>query len=215
MKKLVSEFIGTYFLVFFGTGAVVVNHLQNDVFGHLGIALSFGVIVTVLIFLLADDSGAHFNPAVSVVFFLRKDLSLVELVGFISVQCIGAILASTTLLLLFPSTTTLGMTIPSGSVLQSFVLEFILTFFLIFSILKMINQGKSNWKNQIAYVVGLVVFIEALVAGPICGASMNPARSIGPAVVSFNFEFLWVYILAPIVGGLFAYLIDFFLKKEN
>ncbi|HAS39622.1 MAG TPA: aquaporin [Microscillaceae bacterium] len=203
MKKYVAEVLGTFTLVFCGTGAVIINQQAQGVVTHMGIAVTFGLIVMALIFAFGRLSGAHINPAVSIAFAITPIFPKKDLLPYIIAQVIGALLASGVLRLLFPTATTLGETLPAGSEMQSFVLEIILTYFLMLVIL-MVSQSTPEVSQYTAIAVGAVVLLEALFAGPITGASMNPARSIGPALVAGNLQSLWVYILAPIVGALLA-----------
>lgn len=203
VKKFFSELLCTFFLVFAGTGAIVINQESNGAITHLGIAITFGLVVIAMIFAFAKYSGSHMNPAVTIAFALGGKFKLKEVPTYIIAQIAGAILASLTLQLLFPQNKLLGATLPSGSQMQSFVLEFILTFFLMFTVLT--TTIKENFYAPFA--IGFVVLLEALFAGPISGASMNPARSIGPAVVSGHFESLWIYIVATTLGSCVAMLI--------
>jgi len=202
MKKYIAELIGTYALVFCGTGAIVINELSNGTVGHLGIAITFGLIVTVMIYSLGSISGAHINPAVTIGFAITDRFDKRDMIPYIIAQLIGAFLASATLYFLFPTTNTLGATLPNGSWQQSFILEIILTYFLMFVIL-FVSQDKAVTQYT-ALAVGAVVLLEALFAGPISGASMNPARSIAPAVLSGDISTLWIYIVGPIVGSILA-----------
>ncbi|MFK8104420.1 MAG: MIP/aquaporin family protein [Saprospiraceae bacterium] len=202
MKKYFSEALGTYALIFFGTGAVVVNQVTDGVVSHLGVAVSFGLVVMIMIYALGAISGAHINPAVSIGFALTDRFDSKDLLPYIFAQLLGAILASITLRLLFPLAPSLGETIPNGSELQSFIFEFILTYFLMLVIL-LVSQNKST-TIYTPIAVGGTVLLEALFAGPICGASMNPARSFAPAIVSGNLTSLWLYLVAPILGAIVA-----------
>ena len=206
MKKQAfwAELLGTYALVFFGTGAIIIDHISGGSISHLGIATAFGLVVTVMIYTFGAISGAHINPAVSISFFAER-IGIQDrrtLFAYILAQLFGGLLASASLFLLFPDSTTMGQTNPSDTILQSFVLEFILSFFLMLVIL-FVSQTASS-KPYTALVVGGTVFLEALVAGPICGASMNPVRSIAPAIFANDLDHLWLYILAPIAGTLAA-----------
>jgi aquaporin Z len=198
-KKLISEFLGTYFLVFAGTGAVVIDQITKSL-THVGVALTFGLVVMALIFTFGHLSGAHFNPAVTIGFFIHGDINKKEAFYYIGIQILAGIAASTTLLSLFGNVASLGATLPRGSWQQSFVLEFILTFFLMMVIFCSAVHGKAV-KGFAGIAIGATVGLEAMFAGPICGASMNPARSIGPAIVSGNTHCLWVYIVATILGA--------------
>ena len=202
MKKFISELLGTYIMVFFGTGAIVINDISGGSIGHIGISISFGLAVCVVIYAFVHISGAHINPAVSIAFSFTDRYEKKNLPVYILGQCLGAILASSTLLLMFGDHPNLGATLPMGSWEQSFILEIILTFVLMLIILLVSQNDKV--KNYIAPAVGGIVLLEALVAGPISGASMNPARSLGPALVSGEINSLWIYLVAPIIGGILA-----------
>jgi aquaporin Z len=203
MKKFISEFIGTYFLVFAGTGAIIINDVSGGSITHVGIALTFGLIVMVMIYALGDVSGAHLNPAVTLGFFAARRLPAREVVPYILSQCAGALAASLTLRFLFPAHPTLGSTLPAGTAAQSFVFEVILTFLLMLVILG-VSTGAREKGITAGMAVGAVIGLEAMFAGPICGASMNPARSLAPALVSGHFESLWLYLTAPVLGSIAA-----------
>jgi len=203
MRKYLAEFLGTFALVFCGTGAIIINEHTGGQIGHIGIAITFGLIVTAMIYSFGDISGAHFNPAVTVGFWAAKRLDKKELVPYISAQLTGAFVASTILKLLFPDNLNLGTTLPSGSVMQSFILEIILTFILVLVIIST-SQGSKEAGIMAGIAIGFTVLLEAMFAGPISGASMNPARSIAPAVVSGNVQFLWIYLTAPFIGAVLS-----------
>jgi aquaporin NIP len=203
MKKLAAEFIGTFALVFTGTGAVVINDATSGAVSHVGIALTFGLIVLAMIYTLGDISGAHINPAVTIGFFAARRLPAKTVLPYIASQCAGAIVASLMLRLLFPTDRTLGGTVPAGSLTQTFVLEIILTALLMFVILG-VSTGAREKGITAGIVVGAVIGLEAMFAGPISGASMNPARSLAPALVSGNMATVWIYVFAPILGALLA-----------
>jgi aquaporin Z len=203
MKKLASEFFGTFALVFAGTGAIVTNDLSGGTVTQVGIAMSFGLVVMVMIYTLGDISGAHLNPAVTLGFFAARRFEGNSVLPYVLSQCLGAILASFTLRFLFSDHVTLGATLPAGSIMQTFVLETLLTCILMFVILG-VSTGANEKGITAGIAVGGVVGLEALFAGPISGASMNPARSLGPALVSFHTAALWIYLTAPILGALLA-----------
>ena len=203
MRKYLAEIIGTFALVFCGTGAIIINQESGGSITHVGIAITFGLIVAAMIYSIGDISGAHLNPAVTLAFYVAKEFPLKEILPYILSQALGAFFASLTLNYLFPANELLGSTLPTGSAMQSFVLELILTFILMFVILH-VAKGSKEQGMFAGLAIGSVVLLEAMFAGPICGASMNPIRSIAPAVVSGHIEHLWVYIFAPITGAILA-----------
>lgn len=213
MRKYLAEIIGTFALVFCGTGAIIINQETGGVITHAGIATTFGLIVAAMIYTLGDISGAHFNPAVTIAFWVAKSFPTKEILPYIFSQIIGAFAASFTLHLLFPANQFLGATLPAGSELQSFVLEAILTFILMFTILH-VAKGSKEQGMFAGLAIGSVVLLEAMFAGPICGASMNPARSLSPALVSGHTEHLWVYMAAPLLGAFTAVLAWMGLKEK-
>jgi aquaporin Z len=198
-----AEMCGAFALVFAGTGAIVVNDASHGAVSHVGVALTFGLVVMALIYALGDVSGAHFNPAVTFGFFLARRFPARWTVLYVLCQCAGGLLASLLLRLLFPDHSTLGATQPAGPALQSFVLEVVLTLLLMLVILS-VSTGAKEKGVTAGVAVGSVIALEALFAGPISGASMNPARSLAPALVSLHFDHLWVYLSAPILGASFA-----------
>ena len=212
MKRFLAEALGTYLMVFCGTGAIVINEVSGGTVTHGGIAVTFGLIVMAVIYAFGKLSGAHINPAVSIAFASVNILPKRDLLPYIGSQISGAVLASLTLFLLFPGQHGLGATLPAGSELQSFGLELILTFILMLVIL-FVSQD-SQVSQFTGFVVGGVVLLEAYFAGPVCGASMNPARSIGPALISFNISSLWLYLIAPVLGALAASLVWKYLRSE-
>jgi len=203
MKRLLAEALGTFCLVFAGTGAIIVNDVSGGVVTHVGVALTFGLVVLAMIYALGDISGAHINPAVTLGFFAARRLDASRVLPYVGSQLAGAVVASILLRVLFPEHATLGATLPAGAVWQSFVFEFVLTAILMFVILSVATGAKEQGITA-GLVVGAVVGLEALFAGPVSGASMNPARSIAPAVIAGNLSSLWVYIVAPIAGALAA-----------
>ena len=214
MNKYLAELLGTFALVFCGTGAIVINQQAGGVITHVGISLTFGLIVMAMIYALGDVSGAHMNPAVTIAFTIAKRFQLKQVFPYILSQLIGAFLASLTLRYLFPANETLGSTLPAGTEMQSFVLEFILSFFLMLVIINVATGSKEQGMFA-GLAIGSTVLLEAMFAGPICGASMNPARSISPAIVSGHIEHLWIYIAAPISGAAFAIPVSRILHLKN
>jgi len=200
MRKYVAEFIGTFILVFCGTGAMVIDQQTAGAVTHAGVSITWGLVVMSLIYSMGSTSGCHINPAVSIAFTLAGRFKARLLPGYIISQITGALLASLILKLLFPTSPLLGATMPAGSEIQSFILELLLTFFLMLVILNVAHGSKEQ--GQFAGIaIGAVVGLEAMFAGPICGASMNPARSLAPAIVSGHLQHLWLYIIAPITGA--------------
>jgi aquaporin Z len=203
MKKLAAELFGTFALVFAGTGAITINGVSGGVVSHVGIALTFGLVVLAMIYAVGDVSGAHLNPAVTAGFFLSRRFPGRWVLPYVAAQTVGALVASLLVHALFPDHPTLGATLPAGPSGQSFLLEGVLTLLLMFVILSVSTGAKE--KGPLAGVaVGSVIAFEALFAGPISGASMNPARSLAPALVSGHLEHLWVYLVAPLLGACLA-----------
>ena len=210
LKPLFAEFIGAFALVFAGTGAIVVNDVSGGAVTHVGIALTFGLVIMAMIYAVGDISGAHFNPAVTSAFWLAGRFSAGLVLPYIASQCLGAFTASGVLRFLFPTDQLLGATLPAGIAtqsidLQSFVMELILSFLLMFTILN-VSTGAKEKGVTAGIAIGAVIGLEALFAGPISGASMNPARSLAPAVVSGHLEHLWLYLTAPVAGAWLAVL---------
>jgi aquaporin NIP len=202
-KKYAAEFIGTFGLVFAGTGAIIINDVSGGAVSNVGIGLTFGLIVLAMIYAIGDVSGAHLNPAVTLGFFAARRLEAKMILPYVLSQVSGALTASLLLRGLFPQHQTLGSTAPAGPALQSLILEIVLTAFLMFVILN-VSEGAKERGITAGIAVGAVIALEALFAGPICGASMNPARSFAPAVVSQHLGNLWIYVVAPITGALIA-----------
>ena len=203
-SQYAAEAIGTFILVFTGTGAIVLNDISDGQLTPLGIGLVFGLVVMALVYALGDVSGAHINPAVTLGFWAAGQFTAKQVAPFILSQCAGALLASLLLRALFGNHANMGATLPrEGLVYQCLILEFILTFILMFVILNVATGAKE--KGVVAgMAIGGVIALEATFAGPISGASMNPARSLGPAVASMNFSALWIYLLGPALGALLA-----------
>lgn len=200
-RRLCAEAFGTFCLVFAGTGAVIVNEVTGGGITHVGVSLTFGLVVMALVYALGKVSGCHINPAVTLGLCAAGRFSRTLVVPYVFSQCAGAFLASCTLRVLFPESRALGATIPTGSDFQSLVLEFVLTLILMVVILSMACSG-SEEKLLAGIAIGGVIGFEALFAGPISGASMNPARSLAPAVVAMQLDHVWIYVVAPIAGAL-------------
>ena len=213
-KRLISEIIATFALVFCGTGAMVINDFTGGSVTHVGVAITFGLIVMGMIYAFGDISGAHMNPAVTIGFAYAKKFPWKEVPGYVLAQLIGAFLASGILLYLFPESQSLGDTLPGLSAMKVFIFEIILTFFLMVVIIN-VSTGSKEIGVVAGIAIGSIVLLEAMFAGPITGASMNPARSIAPAVVSGNLADLWIYIFAPIIGCLLAVVSCKLVKSEQ
>lgn len=214
MRRYVAEALGTFALVFCGTGAVVIDQRTHGAVTHVGIAVTFGFIVMAMIYSLGNISGAHLNPAVTIAFAVASRFSWKQVAPYIISQLIGATLASATLRFLFPANELLGATLPAGSDAQSFVLEFILTFLLMFVIINVATGSKEQGMFA-GLAIGATVLLEAMFAGPICGASMNPARSFAPALVSGHLEHLWIYLTATTLGATAAIPVCGYLNHKN
>ena len=203
-RQLLAEFIGTFTLVLAGTGAIVSNQIYPQSVTHPGIALTFGLVVMAMIYTFGENSGAHFNPAVTLGFFTTGKFPASRVIPYILAQCSGACLASGLLKLLYlQKQTNLGATIPSDLWWQSFILELILTFILM-TVILLVATGSKEQGLMAGIAIGGTVGLEAMFAGPMCGASMNPARSLAPALFSGELTHLWLYLVAPAVGALLA-----------
>jgi aquaporin Z len=202
-KKLAAEFVGTFALVFAGTGAIIINDLTGGTITHVGVAITFGLIVLTMVYTLGDVSGAHLNPAVTYGFFVARQFKGKNVLPYVCSQLLGAMAASLCLKLLFAQHQTLGATRPSGPVIQSFVMEVVLSWILMFVILS-VSTGAKEKGLTAGIAVGSTVALAALLGGPVSGASMNPARSLAPALLSANLESLWIYLTAPLIGAALA-----------
>lgn len=202
-RLLLAECLGTFMLVFAGTGAIIVNDISGGVITHVGVALCFGLIVLAVIYTYGDTSGAHINPAVTFAFWVASRFPGRWVIPYVLSQCAGALLASGVWRLYMPEHQTLGATIPNTGVMQAFLFEFLLTWWLMTVILG-VSEGAKEKGLVAGIVIGGVVALEATFAGPITGASMNPARSLGPAVISNNLNHLWIYLFATTLGATLA-----------
>lgn len=199
LKRVGAEAFGTFSLVIAGCGAIMVDALSQSL-THVGVAFTFGLVIMAMIAAIGHISGAHFNPAVTIAFALGRHFPWREVIGYISGQMIGGVAASFTLLWLFGNIADLGATVPSGNPWQSFGLEIVLTAILMFVITSVATDARAIG-GMAAIAIGATVAFEALFGGPISGASMNPARSLGPALVSGIWVYQWIYIAAPVIGA--------------
>ncbi|MBN2584931.1 MAG: MIP family channel protein [Planctomycetes bacterium] len=202
MRTYVAEAMGTFALVFAGCGAVVVNDATGAL-GHVGVSLVFGLVVMAMIYSVGNVSGAHLNPAVTLGFWAARRLRIGLVPRYVLAQCLGAVAGAALLRVLFPDSATLGTTVPAGVPWQSFLLEVVLTFLLMVVILN-VSTGAMEKGIMAGVAVGGTIALEALFGGPVSGASMNPARSLGPALMAWRLDHLWIYLAAPVLGALAA-----------
>jgi MIP family channel proteins len=201
MRRYIAEFLGTFILVFAGCGAVVVDGVSGGRIGHVGISLVFGLAVMAMVYATGHISGAHMNPAVTLAFALTRHFPPRDLAPYWAAQVAGATAAALALRLLFGNVANLGATLPAGPDAQALLLEFVLSFALMFVILAVATDTRAVGEAA-AIAIGGTVALEALFAGPISGASMNPARSLGPALASGQLASIWVYLVGPALGAL-------------
>ncbi len=206
IKPYFLECFGTFLMVFVGTGSIVSCNLIPFKFPNIVIALSFGLIIALTIVLIGKQTGAHINPAVSIGFFFNKSLNFLDLIFYVFFQFLGAIFASALLKVFFPNITFLGHTIPHISFLSSFICEFLFTFLLMLVILLVVYIFDFS-DSLSGLLIGSVVSVAALVIGPFTGASLNPARSFGPMLITNVYSGLWIYFIAPCLGSIVAVLL--------
>src|SRR5262245_140473 len=198
-RRLTAEFVGVFTLVFAGCGAVMVDAKTNAL-GHVGVAISFGLVIMAMIYAVGHISGAHFNPAVTFAFALSRHFPWPRAIGYWTAQVLGALVAAALLRGSLGNLAATGATLPSGSQGQAFLWELLLSFFLMLVIMAVATDTRAVGEAA-AIAIGGTVGLDAMFGGPITGASMNPARSLGPAVVSGELHALWLYIVAPLVGA--------------
>jgi MIP family channel proteins len=207
-----AEGLGTFALVFFGCGAIAVG-AESGALGHPAIAVAFGLVIAVMIYALGHISGAHFNPAVSIGFAIGRHFPWSRAATYGTAQIVGAVLGALALRVTLGDGADLGVTQPAGSVLQALAWEVLLTFFLMLVITAVATDTRAVGEAA-ALAIGGTVALGALVGGPISGASMNPARSLGPALVSADLTAIWVYLVGPIIGAIAAALVYRYLRGE-
>ena len=200
LRACVAELIGTFALVFAGAGAVMVD-AKTAALGHVGVAITFGLVIMVMIYAVGHVSGAHFNPAVSLAFAVTRHFPWPRVALYWLAQLVGALLAAALLRASLGNLAHVGATLPAGSDGQSFVWEIVLTAFLMFVIMAVATDTRAVGEAA-AIAVGGTVGLDAMFGGPISGASMNPARSAGPAILSGDLRALWIYLVAPVVGAM-------------
>ncbi len=212
--KFASEFAGTFLLVFLGCGSIVLSELSIKNFTHAEISLIFGSTVGLMIYAVARFSGAHFNPAVSLGFWINKKLSTEELFGYLTMQLTAAIFASNLHLNLWNRSHSFGMTRLSVSTFTGVLLEFLMTFTLM-SVILWISRGKKIQKKLSGFAIGFTISLCSYFGGPYTGASMNPARSFGPALIGGDLSSIWLYIFVPCLGAFFAVWVNKRLQKKG
>lgn len=212
-RAFVAELIGTFALVFAGAGAIMVD-AKTHALGHVGVAIAFGLVIMVMIYAVGHISGAHFNPAVSFAFALTRHFPWPRVAAYWVAQAAGALIAAAILRASLGNLEHVGATLPAGSQAQSFLWETVLTFLLMFVIMSVATDTRAVGEAA-ALAVGGTVGLDAMFGGPISGASMNPARSLGPALVSGDFHALWLYVAAPLLGAALGALAYQFVRGEH
>jgi MIP family channel proteins len=213
VRAVAAELIGTFALVFAGAGSIMVD-AKTHALGHVGVAIAFGLVIMVMIYAVGHVSGAHFNPAVSFAFGLTRHFPWKRVTGYWAAQAAGALLAAAALRGSLGDVATVGATLPSGSQGQAFLWEAILTFFLMFVIMSVATDTRAVGEAA-AIAIGGTVGLDAMFGGPVSGASMNPARSLGPALVSGDVHALWLYLVAPLLGAALGALAYQFVRGEQ
>ena len=211
-SRLAAEFIGTFALVFAGCGAIMVD-AKTDQLGHVGVAISFGLVIMVMVYALGHVSGAHLNPAVTLAFTLTRHFPRREIIPYWAAQLTGALVAAALLRASLGDIADVGATFPSGSDTQAFVWETVLTFFLMLVIMAVATDTRAVGEAA-AIAIGATVGLDAMFGGPITGASMNPARSLGPGIVAGDLHAIWIYLLAPALGAALGALAYFVIRGE-
>jgi MIP family channel proteins len=213
-RRLAAECIGTFALVFAGCGAIVIDAETGGSVGHIGVGLTFGLIIMVMIYAVGHISGAHLNPAVTLGFAVGRHFPWGMVPRYWAAQLLGGIAASLLLRSMFGDVAHLGTTLPYGSAWQSFVLEAVLTFVLMFVITSVATDVRAIGQAA-AIAIGGTIGLEALFAGPISGASMNPARSLAPALVSWTWDAQWLYVAGPMLGAIAGVLTYQLVRQET
>src|SRR6478735_9909664 len=206
-RQFTAEFVGTFALVFAGCGAIMVD-AKTGTLGHVGVAITFGLVIMAMIYAVGHISGAHLNPAVTLAFALGRHFPWTSLFGYWAAQVLGALAAATILRGSLGNIAHVGATLPAGSQRQSFLWELVLTFFLMFVIMAVATDTRAVGEAA-AIAIGGTVGLDSMFGGSITGASMNPARSLGPAVAGGDYTSIWVYIAAPLLGAAAAAVYQF------
>jgi aquaporin NIP len=213
LRALTAEAIGTFALVFAGAGAVMVD-AKTHALGHVGVAITFGLVIMAMIYAVGHISGAHFNAAVTFAFALTRHFPWSRAAGYWLAQFVGAVTAAAILRASLGNIAHVGATLPSGTQAQSFLWELVMTFFLMFVIMAVATDTRAVGEAA-AIAIGGTIGLDAMFGGPISGASMNPMRSLGPALVAGNLHALWLYIVAPLVGAALGGLAYQFVRGEQ
>ena len=211
-RSLVAEAFGTFALVFAGAGAIMVDAKTHQL-GHIGVAITFGLVIMAMIYAIGHISGAHFNAAVTLAFVLTRHFPLRRAVAYWGAQLAGALTAALVLRGSLGNIAHVGATLPSGSQAQSFLWELVMTAFLMFVVMAVATDTRAVGEAA-AIAIGATIGFDAMFGGPISGASMNPVRSIGPAVVSGDLHALWLYIVAPVIGAALGAVLYQFVRAE-
>ena len=213
LRMALAEALGTFALVFAGTGALTIDATTGGGVGHVGVGLTFGLIVMVMIYAVGHISGAHINPAVTLAFWAARHFPTRLVPVYLVAQLAGALAASSLLRVMFGRAGNLGATLPRASASQSFLLEIVLTFVLMFVIMAVATDVRAIGQAA-AIAIGGTVGLEALFAGPVSGASMNPARSLAPALIAGMWDAQWLYVVGPILGALAGALVYTFIREQ-
>lgn len=219
LKACLCEFIGSFFIVFTCLGSIIINNITNGSLGNLGISMICASIIVIMIYTCGHISGAQFNPAVTIALAIFNKMDKKLVLPYIFSQILGAISGSLILRILFGEQGKVGVTNPVISsngvmVILAFILEFIFTLMLMFVVLN-VAVHKSGEKSLAGLIIGIVIFIGVAIAGPISGASFNPARSIGPAIINSDYKYLWIYIVSPIIAAISGGALFEFISKEK
>jgi MIP family channel proteins len=212
-RVLAAEAIGTFALVFAGAGAVMVDAKTHQL-GHIGVAITFGLVIMAMIYAVGHVSGAHFNAAVTLAFALTRHFPWPRVFAYWGAQFAGALAAVVLLRASLGNIAHLGATLPSGSNAQSFVFELVMTAFLMFVILAVATDTRAVGEAA-AIAIGGTIGLDAMFGGPISGASMNPIRSLAPALVSGDLHALWIYLTAPLAGAALGGIAYQFVRGES
>jgi MIP family channel proteins len=211
-RVLIAELIGTFALVFAGCGAIMVDE-KTSALGHVGVAITFGLVIMAMIYAVGHVSGAHLNPAVTFSFAVSRHFPRRQVPLYWGAQLAGALIAATVLRGSLGNIANVGATFPSGSDGQAFLWEAVMSFFLMFVIMAVATDTRATGEAA-AIAIGGTVGLDAMFGGPITGASMNPARSLGPGIVTGDLHAIWIYLLAPMVGAALAALVYAFIRGE-